>query len=107
MLDFILADGKIKFTTHIIEWSDTNKKKCYSIEQKDLFVANLTKKNIDPNIIELELPSTELLLSCKDKIFTSYDEALAFINGTYEEPITVESLAEIISDIIGGAIVVG
>lgn len=100
-MKFILADGKIKFLTHKVEWQETRKQfdtvtkqmvdvaedksqEVYSVAHKDALIARLAERDIIPTVTEIEQPSAELLASCDDKVFSSYDDALAFVNG---EPI--------------------
>ena len=107
MFNFALADNKIKFVTHTVEWMEreqTRTQACYSAEEKDAHIERLAIRSITPVVTELEQPNAELLASCEGKVFSSYDDAVAFVNGTYVEPLTLESLAEVVADMIGGVL---
>jgi len=97
----MLADGKIKFVTHKVEWQETRKdfdretnqmvnvsedkfEEVYSAEEKDTIISSLAERDIIVTVVEFEQPSAEILASCVGKTFSSYADAVAFVNG---EPI--------------------
>ena len=58
---------------------------------------------INPQVTEYSAPSQELLDRVEGKKFNTIEEARQFIESDIE-PVTLESLAEIVADIIGGAV---
>jgi len=68
----------------MVDVAEDKSQECNSVAQKYSLLARLAERNITPTVTELEQPSAELLASCNGKIFSSYDDALDFVNG---EPI--------------------
>lgn len=83
-MNYKWADGKIKFCTH----------------EKDGEYYFAEVEGSTP----IEPPSAEIVAKCEGKTFKNYSEAKAFIEGGCIEPLSIESLAEVVADIIGGAI---
>ena len=79
-MSFNLVDGKITFITHKVEWRD-QKRKFYSLEEANEFIARLTarQKEVEYTVIELEQPTVEQLEMVEGKLFNTYAEAKAFV----------------------------
>lgn len=116
-LKFVLADGKIKFVTHKVEWQETRKdfdvetnqmvnvsedkvEEVYSAEEKDALVTKLAERSITATVTELEQPTSELLASCDGKTFSSYANALSFVNGEPQQITELEILRETVDALI-------
>jgi len=117
MLKFVLADGKIKFATHKVEWQETQKQfdsetkkmvdaaktmsqDCYSEEQKNSLVSVLAERNINPVITECDTPSADLLAKCKDVFFNAYSDAEQFVNTGIKPKSQIEILQETVDALV-------
>lgn len=117
-MKFILADGKIKFLSHKVEWQDKRKQfntetkkmedvlsnvksqEFWSAEAKDRFIARLAENDITPTVTAIDQPSVELLASCEDKTFSSYDDALAFVETGVVAKTELEILRETVDALL-------
>lgn len=129
MLKFHLVNGEIKFLVYSVKLSlreDHNMTRdFYSKEGKDAFISKMKEQHermettrsarypeYEPikwsselyTLIKHDTPDQELLDSIQGRKFESKADAQAFIEGVYEEPLTVELLAEVVADLIGGAL---
>ena len=101
-MKFNLVDGYIKFITHTVEVHNLEHS-FYDEESKNNFTQRLDDKNIEYTVTEHEYPSEEILQHVEGKKFNTIAEAQAFID-TGIEPVTLETLIEVVADFIGGAL---
>lgn len=101
-MKFNLVDGYIKFITHTVEVHDLEHS-FYDEESKNNFTQHLDDKNIEYTVTEHEQPSEEILQRVEGKKFNTIAEAQTFID-TGLEPVTLETLIEVVADFIGGVL---
>lgn len=105
-MKFNLVDGEVRFLTHKVEWQErgeTQTREFYDPAKKDAFVTRLQERDIEYTVTKYDPPSQEIRNKVSGKKFNTIEEARQFIESDIE-PVTLESLAEIVADIIGGAI---
>ena len=105
-MKFYLVDGEVRFLTHKVEWQErgeTQTKEFYDPAKKDAFIDRLQERDIEYTVTKYDPPSQEIRNKVSGKKFNTIEEARQFIEIDIE-PVTLESLAEIVADIIGGAI---
>lgn len=118
-MKFYLVNGEVKFLTHKVEWRKTRKERneegqlvdveitetrdFYDADKKNAYINGLTERNIEYTVTEYEQPSQEIIDMVAGKRFGRKSEAQAFIEHGIE-PLSLNLLAEVLSDIIGGAV---
>ena len=105
-MKFNLVDGEVRFLTHKVEWQErgeTQTREFYDPAKKDAFIDRLQERDIEYTVTKYDPPSQEIRNKVSGKKFNTIEEARQFIESDIE-PVTLESLAEIVADIIGGAI---
>ena len=95
---------EVQYTLNRVESRDF-----YSAEDKDTYLGQLEEMKeklpyeINPQVTEYPAPTQELLDRVEGKKFNTIAEAQAFID-TGIEPVTLETLIEVVADFIGGAL---
>ena len=105
-MEFCLVDGEVRFLTHKVEWQERDRhqeREFYDPAKKDAFITRLQERDIEYTVTKYDPPSQEIRNKVSGKKFNTIEEARQFIESDIE-PVTLESLAEIVADIIGGAI---
>jgi len=105
-MKFYLVGGEVRFLTHKVEWQErgeTQTREFYDPAKKDAFIDRLQERDIEYTVTKYDPPSQEIRNKVSGKKFDTIEEARQFIESDIE-PVTLESLAEIVADIIGGAI---
>lgn len=102
-MKIILADGKVKFLTHKVEWQEARKQRnaqgqladvttnmsreFWSEESKDNFITRLEEREITPTVTEYEQPTQDIIDLVDGKNFSYIDEAMALIDKPNEAKI--------------------
>jgi len=105
-MKFYLVSGEVKFLTHKVEYErngETVEREFYDPAKKNAFITRLQERDIEYTVTKYDPPSQEIRNKVSGKKFNTIEEARQFIESDIE-PVTLESLAEIVADIIGGAI---